>query len=105
MNLVSIVILNWNGKGFLEQFLPGLIRNSDVPGADIVIADNNSTDDSIQFLEKEYPDVKVIRLDKNYGFSGGYNRAFDQVDSKYFLLLNSDIEVTPGWLPPLLNHM
>lgn len=105
MKLVSIVILNWNGKEFLQRFLPALIRHSDLPGVEIIIADNGSSDDSVIFLEKEYPGLKVIRLEKNYGFSGGYNRAFQETDSKYFLLLNSDIEVTAGWLPPLLNYM
>lgn len=105
MNLVSIVILNWNGREFLEKFLPGLIRDSDMPGAEVVIADNASSDDSIRYLEKEFPDLKIIRLEKNLGFSGGYNRAFQEIDSKYTLLLNSDIEVTRDWLSPLLDHM
>ena len=105
MNRVSIVILNWNGKEFLRQFLPVLLEHTDLPGTEIVVADNASTDDSVAFMENEHPGVKVIRLDKNYGFSGGYNRALEQIDSQYFLLLNSDIEVTPGWLEPLLETM
>ncbi len=105
MNLVSIVILNWNGKAFMEKFLPALVSNSQVEGAEIVVADNASSDDSIPFLEKEYPDIRLIRLDKNYGFTGGYIRALDQLDSTYYLLLNSDIEVTPNWLEPLISHM
>lgn len=105
MKLVSIVILNWNGKNFLEQFLPVLISNSKMDGAEIVVADNASSDDSIAFLEKEYPDIRLIKLDKNYGFTGGYIRALEQLDSRYFLLLNSDIEVSPGWLEPLVSHM
>ncbi len=105
MKLVSIVILNWNGKEFLERFLPALLMYSDVPGAEIIIADNASTDDSVRFLEKEYPGLRIIRIEENCGFSGGYNRAFQEIDSKYFLLLNSDIEVTAGWLTPLLDYM
>lgn len=105
MTLVSIVVLNWNGKAYLEQFLPALVRHSDIPGAEIVIADNGSTDDSVSYMEKEWPEIRVIILDKNYGFSGGYNRSLEQLDSTYFLLLNSDIEVTAGWLDPLLERM
>jgi len=105
MNKVSIVILNWNGKVYLERFLPFLIRYTTLPGAEIVVADNGSTDDSLEFLNAEYPAVRVIKLDRNYGFSGGYNRALEQLDSGYFLLLNSDIEVTEGWLEPLVSEM
>lgn len=105
MKRVSIVILNWNGIAFLRKFLPSLVEHSQVEGAEIVVADNASTDGSLPFLKAEYPAIKLISLDKNWGFSGGYNRALEQLDSKYFLLLNSDIEVTPGWLDPLLNHL
>ncbi len=105
MKLVSIVILNWNGKAYLKQFLPLVIRYTNLPGAEIVIADNGSTDDSVNYLKKEWPDIRIIVLDTNYGFSGGYNRALEQLDSTYFLLLNSDIEVTPGWLEPMLKQM
>lgn len=105
MNLVSIVILNWNGKTFLEKFLPVLELHSKMEGAEIVVVDNASSDDSLPFMEKEYPQIRLIKLDKNYGFTGGYNRALAQLDSRYFLLLNSDIEVTANWLEPLVNHM
>ncbi|MCK4749664.1 MAG: glycosyltransferase family 2 protein, partial [Bacteroidales bacterium] len=105
MNFVSIVILNWNGKEFLRQFLPKLLEHSAVPGVEIVIADNASTDGSLEFLKEEYPEIRVVIHDRNYGFSGGYNRAFEELESKYYLLLNSDIEVTPGWLSPLLERM
>jgi GT2 family glycosyltransferase len=105
MKLVSIVILNWNGKQFLEQFLPTLIQHTTHPEAEIVVADNGSSDDSLDFLNKEYPDIRIIALDKNHGFSGGYNRAMEQVNAKYMLLLNSDIEVSQGWLEPLLEEM
>jgi GT2 family glycosyltransferase len=102
MTQVSIVILNWNTRSFLEQFLPGLVQHSQLPGVEIVVADNKSTDDSMEFMAREYPEIKTIQLEENHGFSGGYNRALEQLDSKYFLLLNSDIEVTPGWLEPLI---
>jgi len=105
MKRVSIVILNWNGKKYLQQFLPHLNQHTDLPGVEIVIADNASTDGSIAFLENEYPEIRLIRFDRNYGFSGGYNLALKQLDSTYFLLLNSDVEVTPGWLHPLLDLM
>jgi len=105
MKLISIVILNWNGKHFLEQFLPTLVKYTSYPGAEIVVADNGSTDDSLLYLEKEFPSIRTIRLEKNHGFSGGYNRALAQIDSTYYLLLNSDIEVTDGWLSPLLEVM
>jgi len=105
MKEVSIVILNWNGKQHLEHFLPALVRHTSHPNAEIVVADNGSVDDSLEFLNKEYPHIRIIELEKNYGFSGGYNRAMEQVDAKYLLLLNSDIEVTEGWLEPMLDLM
>ncbi|MEN8229844.1 MAG: glycosyltransferase family 2 protein [Bacteroidota bacterium] len=105
MTLVSIVILNWNGKAYLKQFLPAVVRHTNVPGAEIVVADNGSSDESVKYLEEEWPGIRVIKLEDNHGFSGGYNRAFEQLDSTYFLLLNSDIEVTPGWLEPLVEQM
>ncbi|MCF8225462.1 MAG: glycosyltransferase family 2 protein [Bacteroidales bacterium] len=101
MTDISIVILNWNGKEYLERFLPSLEANSDEPGVEIIVADNNSADDSLDFLKEHYKKIKIIRLEKNYGFAGGYNRALEQVNSKYFLLLNSDIEVSRNWLKPL----
>ena len=105
MNLVSIVILNWNGKTYLEKFLPGLLEHTRMEGSEIVVADNASDDGSIQLLEKLFPGIRLIRFDRNYGFTGGYNRALEQLDSKYYLLLNSDIEVTRDWLKPLIEHM
>ena len=105
MKLVSVVILNWNGRRFLEQFLPTLVKYTQDPEAEIVVADNGSTDDSMAFMEKEFPSIRTLQLDKNHGFSGGYNRALELVDSRYYLLLNSDIEVTEGWLAPLLKVM
>jgi len=102
---VSVVILNWNGKNFLEKFLPSVIEYSSLPDVEIVIADNASIDDSLLFLSKTYPELKTIILDKNYGFAEGYNKALDQLDSEYFILLNSDVEVTTRWIEPLIEIM
>ena len=101
----AVVILNWNGKKFLEQFLPILIKNTSDPDTEIIIADNDSKDDSIDFLNKNYPTLRQIILDKNYGYTGGYNRALKQIEAEYFVLLNSDIEVTENWLTPLISMM
>ncbi len=90
----------------LRKYLPSVLTaNSQKPIADIIVADNGSTDESLAVLQKEFPTVKTIVLDKNYGFAEGYNRAIDQVDSEYVVLLNSDVEVTEGWLQPLLEYM
>jgi len=105
MKLLSIVILNWNGAGFLKQFLQTLINHSQLPGVEVVVADNASTDASLTYLAEKFSDIRVIKLNKNYGFAGGYNRALEQIDSKYYLLLNSDIEVPEGWLKPLVSFM
>jgi len=105
MNKLSIVILNWNGRGMLERFLPVLQRCSSLDGVEIVVADNASTDGSVDMMRQKFPDVRLILLDRNWGFADGYNKALAQVDAEYFLLLNSDVEVTPGWLEPLLGYM
>ncbi len=97
----AVVILNWNGRKHLEQFLPSVVEHTP-QSVDIVVADNGSTDDSVGFLRREYPDIKLVLLDRNYGFADGYNRALKQVDAECFVLLNSDIEVTEGWLEPLV---
>ena len=96
---VAIVILNWNGAGFLRRFLPGVVAHA--AGARVVVADNASTDDSVALLARDFPAVELLLLDSNLGFCEGYNQALAQVDSPYFVLLNSDVAVTPGWLPPL----
>ena len=103
MNDVAVVILNWNGKSFLEQFLTNVIECS--PGSRIIVADNASTDESISFLKEHFPDIEIIQNASNGGFAKGYNDALKQVDAKYYLLLNSDIEVTPNWVDPLLKCM
>ena len=100
---LAIVILNWNGKHFLEQFLPNVIHHS--PGAEVIVADNGSTDDSISFLKNKFPSVRIISFEKNLGFTGGYNAALKQVSADYYVLLNSDVEVTPGWIEPIIAMM
>lgn len=97
----AVVILNWNGRKLLEQYLPSVVERT--PNAEVIVADNGSTDDSLVWLRMHYPEVKTITLDKNYGFAGGYNRALRDVDADYVVLLNSDVEVTVGWLEPLVE--
>lgn len=104
MNRIGIVILNWNGKKLLEQFLPSVVAHSQREWADVIVADNASSDDSIPFLTKEYPNIQVIRLDENYGFADGYNIALNQLSHNYFVLLNSDVEVTENWLDPIYHQ-
>jgi len=105
MTKTAIVILNWNGIEFLKKFLPPLIKNSNIAGAKIIIADNASNDESVPFLKEKYPQIQLIELGKNFGFAEGYNRALKTIEADYFLLLNSDIEVTPNWLDPLVSFM
>lgn len=100
----AVVILNWNGKKYLEQFLPALIRYSS-GDAEIIVADNASSDDSVSFLELNFPSVRIIRNDANEGFARGYNLALKQVEADYYILLNSDIEVTPDWIRPVIEMM
>ncbi|MGJ7029581.1 glycosyltransferase family 2 protein [Niabella hirudinis] len=101
---VAIVILNWNGKKYLEQFLPGVVQTR-YGALEVVVADNGSTDDSIQYLEAHFPQVRIIRFRENHGFAKGYNLALEQVLADYYLLLNSDVQVTEGFLDPLLNML
>ena len=98
---VAVVILNWNGKKFLEQFLPSVLSTT-YPGFEVIIADNGSTDNSVSFVKEKFPGIQLIRFDKNFGFAKGYNEALKQVDAAYYILLNSDVEVTPGWLEPMV---
>ncbi|MGD9976883.1 MAG: glycosyltransferase family 2 protein [Bacteroidales bacterium] len=102
---VAVVILNWNGSRYLKRFLPGVISHSQNNGTGIFVADNGSTDDSLLLLETSFKEVNVITLTQNYGFAEGYNRALRQINSEYFVLLNSDVEVTEGWLTPLVAFM
>lgn len=102
MSIVKIVILNWNGEKHLRRFLPSVIAS--VPErVGIVVADNGSTDDSVSLLEREFSQVAVLRLDHNYGFAGGYNRALERIEADYYVLLNSDVETPAGWLEPILR--
>lgn len=100
---VAIVILNWNGRGMLERFMPSVLANS--AAAEVIVADNGSSDDSVAFLRESYPQVRLILLDKNYGFAEGYNRALAQVEADYYVLLNSDVECTPNWIQPVVEMM
>lgn len=99
----AVVILNWNGKNFLEKFLPLLEERT--PGVSIVVADNASSDDSVAFVKDRFSEVQCIVLDQNYGFAGGYNKALSQISAEYYVLLNSDIEVDHNWLAPLEQFM
>ena len=99
MHQIAVVILNWNGAEYLKKFLPTLIQYSNQ--AEIIVADNGSTDQSVSLLQAEFPQVRLIILDRNYGFCEGYNRALQQVHAKYYVLLNSDVQVTDGWLQPM----
>lgn len=102
---VAIVILNWNGKNHLEQFLPSVVAST-YPNREIIVADNASTDDSLPFLSASYPSLRIIRLAENYGFARGYNEALKQVTGfDYYVLLNSDVEVGPGWIEPIIGLM
>lgn len=101
MSRTAVVILNYNGEKLLQQFLPSVIKFS--TGAEVIVADNGSTDQSLPILEKQFPSVRIIRLDQNYGFCGGYNKSLSQVDADYYVLLNSDIEVTPNWLESMVQ--
>lgn len=101
MKRTAVVILNWNGRQHLEQFLPSVVAHTPQQ-VRIIVADNGSTDDSVAFLAQYYPAIEIIRLERNYGFAEGYNRALEQVDTEFFILLNSDVEVTAGWVEPLV---
>ena len=105
MKKISVVILNWNGEEMLRRFLPSVVEYSQGEGVEVCVADNASTDASLELLRREFPSVRLIVLDQNYGFAEGYNRAFREVDAEYAVLLNSDVEVTPHWLEPLTAYM
>lgn len=95
---VAIVILNWNGAQLLPEFLPSVIKYSLGESVEVIVADNGSTDDSLQLLAEQFPQVKILDLNQNYGFARGYNEALKQIEADYFVILNSDVEVTEGWL-------
>ena len=98
---VAIVILNWNGLRHLQQFLPS-VTASTYPNFKIIVADNASTDDSVTFLKAHYPQIEVYVFEENFGFAKGYNEVLKKLEADYYLLLNSDVEVTPGWLQPMV---
>ncbi len=99
---IAVVILNWNGRHYLEKFLPGVMASA-YENAEIVIADNGSTDDSVSFIEKNYPGVTLVRFPLNHGFAKGYNEVLKTIRAEYYLLLNSDVEVQPGWIQPMVG--
>lgn len=104
MTKLAIVILNWNGRKYLEQFLPSLMRF--LPDyAEIVVADNASSDDSVSFLKAQYPSIRILEHTENEGFAKGYNHALQNVEAQYYCLLNSDIEVTEHWIEPIIEQM
>lgn len=113
MKEISVVILNWNGEKLLRQFLPAVVRTSvgSEAGegiaeiAEVVVADNGSTDGSVDYVRRQFPQVRILRFDRNLGFAGGYNRALEEIDTPFAVLLNSDVETTPGWLAPICDHM
>lgn len=105
MKELAVIILNWNGRKLLEQFLPVASRYSITEDADLIVADNGSTDDSVEWVKAHHPEVKVLSFSENYGFAEGYNKAIKQAQYKYTILLNSDVEVTEDWTRPLLDFM
>ena len=106
---VAVVILNWNGEQMLRDFLPSVVAHSVLPEslgeAVVYVADNGSTDHSLRLLADSFPSVRIIAFSQNYGFADGYNKAFEPIEAEYAILLNSDVEVTPGWLHPLVQYM
>ena len=105
MSRVAVIILNWNGEKLLPEFLPSVVKNTDAETGKVYVVDNCSTDNSLQVMADEFPEVEVVRFDENYGFARGYNRAIELIESEYVVLLNSDVEVTPGWLQPMVNRL
>jgi GT2 family glycosyltransferase len=101
---VAVVILNWNGIAYLKQFLPSVCAST-YPNLEIIVGDNASSDDSVAFVHENYPNVKTIINDQNYGFAGGYNKVLNQLNHDYFVLLNSDVEVLPNWIEPVIRLM
>ena len=97
---VSVILLNWNGRKLLEKFLPSVVAHTPSDVAEVVVADNGSTDDSVAMLRERFPGVRLILLDRNYGFAEGSNRPIEQTPAESTVLLNTDVEVTPAWLTP-----
>lgn len=103
MDKIAVVILNWNGKKMLETFLPSVIEYSEI--ANIYVADNASTDDSVEFIRDNFPNINIIENKENHGYANGYNVALKQIKAEYYILLNSDVEVTPNWIKPIIDLM
>jgi GT2 family glycosyltransferase len=101
---VAVVIIHWNRQTLLEQFLPS-VMGSTYPNMKVYVADNHSTDNSVEWLKEHYPQISIVQLDHNYGYAGGYNRALKFIEADYYVLLNNDIEVTSGWIEPIINYM
>lgn len=102
---VAVIILNWNGESLLQEFLPKVIATTNEKLADIIVADNGSTDNSVEFIEKEFPNVKLLKFTENHGFAEGYNQAIAQTRYKYTILLNSDAASKEGWIEPIYEYM
>lgn len=102
---VAVIILNWNGEKLLREFLPSVIKTTDTKIADVIVADNGSTDNSVVIIKTEFPSVKLLKFAENYGFAEGYNRAIAETNYKYTILLNSDVETTTGWVNTLFEYM
>lgn len=105
MKPIAVIILNWNGEKLLNEFLPSVVANTDPALADVIVADNGSTDGSRRLLRREFPTVKLLEFEENLGFAGGYNRALRETRYPYTVLLNSDVETPAGWLQPLHDFM
>lgn len=104
--LAAVIIMNWNGAKLLKQFLPSVCRHTNGDIADVIVADNGSTDDSLKLLAEHFPEVKVLSFKENYGYAGGYNEAIGRLRQyRFSVLLNSDVEVTPGWIEPVIEYM
>ena len=105
MKKVAVVILNWNGLKLMSEYLPSVCRNTPSEIADVVVADNGSDDDSVQWVRQHFPQVRIIAFDRNYGYAEGYNRALSLLDEEYIVLLNSDVETPENWLEPMVAIM
>ncbi|MCW5907070.1 MAG: glycosyltransferase family 2 protein [Chitinophagales bacterium] len=102
---VAVVILGWNGKQYLQQFLPSVIQHTSVELCDLIVADNCSTDGSVEFVKEHYPQIRIVQNSRNGGYAGGYNHALKLVDAEYYVLLNQDVEVTQGWVEKVIEVM
>lgn len=98
----SVVILNWNGEKLLRQFLPSVVETCNIPATRVIVADNGSTDQSLELIRTNFPSVEILELDQNYGFARGYNEALKQIDAEYYVILNSDVEMAANWLEPIV---